>query len=302
MIPLFTLTLACLLSAAVTPASGFLLESTRPIPHVVSIEREPKDPLDNNLNILAAPRQTDEPASTLWRIGTDAVDSTPALTDRDKKDRLYRRRGVLVGGVILFGVDQELLNGLQKIRDESFTTLLDNAEPLGDHYAVLIPAAYYIHSKLLGGGENSFRTARDSTHAALIAAVGTHVLKIVVGRERPRRENGPYQFHPFGADDRSFPSGHTTSAFAMATAVAMNSEHPLVPYVAYTTATLVGLQRIHVDAHWPSDVFFGAAIGHGVANWVVKRNADKKKDILSRLILFPNSADGTLNLAYVFDP
>lgn len=61
----------------------------------------------------------------------------------------------------------------------------------------------------------------------------------------------------------SFPSGHTTSAFAVATVFAtMYRDRPWIPVVAYGAATLVGLSRITENRHWSTDVAVGAALGY----------------------------------------
>jgi membrane-associated phospholipid phosphatase len=58
---------------------------------------------------------------------------------------------------------------------------------------------------------------------------------------------------------QSFPSGHTTTAFALATALAMIYPHARGYFLGL--AILVGLQRILTQAHYPSDVLMGATIG-----------------------------------------
>ena len=61
----------------------------------------------------------------------------------------------------------------------------------------------------------------------------------------------------------SFPSGHTTSAFAVATVFAtMYKDRPWIPVVAYGAATLVGVSRITENRHWTTDVAVGAALGY----------------------------------------
>jgi len=61
----------------------------------------------------------------------------------------------------------------------------------------------------------------------------------------------------------SFPSGHSASAFAFASAVAM--EHKAVGAAALPLAAAVSYSRVHTGVHWPSDVVAGAAIGVGAA-------------------------------------
>jgi hypothetical protein len=89
----------------------------------------------------------------------------------------------------------------------------------------------------------------------------TGVLKAVVGRERPN-----------GADDNSFPSGHASCAFALATVL---SEHNGIGVAvpAYATAGLIAWSRLRRDAHWLSDVLAGGAIGYIVGRTAVRENA-----------------------------
>jgi len=67
-----------------------------------------------------------------------------------------------------------------------------------------------------------------------------------------------------------FPSGHTISAFAVATVIAHRyRQHRWVPFVAYSAAALIGFSRITAQAHFPSDVFLGGALGFAVAQFDV---------------------------------
>lgn len=65
----------------------------------------------------------------------------------------------------------------------------------------------------------------------------------------------------------SFPSGHTSNTFAVATVLALF--YPRRGWVAFIAAALVGYSRIYVGAHWPSDVLFSAFLGVFVAVAVV---------------------------------
>ena len=70
----------------------------------------------------------------------------------------------------------------------------------------------------------------------------------------------------------SFPSGHTTEAFAIATIFARRyRKHRWVPLLAYGAATVIAFSRISLQSHFPSDVFLGAALGYTVARYDVLR-------------------------------
>ena len=111
----------------------------------------------------------------------------------------------------------------------------------------------------------------------ITGAAVQYVLKFVTGRQRPlalSRNQGvgsPVFRGPF-VDLRdaegvklngSFPSGHTTVAFAAATVYAMEyRDKPWVPLFAYSAASLIGFSRITENKHWATDVLAGAALGY----------------------------------------
>ena len=69
-----------------------------------------------------------------------------------------------------------------------------------------------------------------------------------------------------------FPSGHTASAFGVATVIAERyRKHRWVPFAAYGAATLLSLSRLPTRAHFPSDIFIGAAMGYSISHFVVLR-------------------------------
>ncbi len=69
----------------------------------------------------------------------------------------------------------------------------------------------------------------------------------------------------------SFPSGHTIAAFSVATVVARRygAKHRWVPWVAYGVGGIIGFSRVSLQAHFPSDVFLGAALGYAIARFDV---------------------------------
>jgi undecaprenyl-diphosphatase len=71
--------------------------------------------------------------------------------------------------------------------------------------------------------------------------------------------------------DHSFPSGHTASSFAAATV--LSTFYPNAAPLVFTLAGLVGVSRVHLGHHFPSDVTAGALIGVGTGTftaWLLK--------------------------------
>jgi membrane-associated phospholipid phosphatase len=134
---------------------------------------------------------------------------------------------------------------------------------------------------LIAKDDKSVGTAVLASSALLQSGLVVTFLKGMTGRQRPFYANGvdhwsgPVGFFKrfgkgqYGRYD-SFPGGHTATAFALATVVAMQyRKSVLVPILAYTTATGVGLSRMTEKKHWLSSVFVGAVLGHLIGRKVV---------------------------------
>lgn len=97
---------------------------------------------------------------------------------------------------------------------------------------------------------------------ALAYVVVNVVLKPLVCRERPF-DAMDLELIISAPDTWSFPSGHAASAFAGATAILLND--PRTGRVAMVYAAMVGVSRVYLCVHWPTDVIAGAAIGIVIA-------------------------------------
>ena len=134
-----------------------------------------------------------------------------------------------------------------------------------------------------------------ATQSYIASAAMSTLVKMAVGRYRPRsfeqgqEDNLVFRGPGWGTRGSSFPSGHTIAAFSAATVFAQEyRDQPLVPIIAYSAATLVGLSRLTQNAHWATDVFAGAALGYVTGKQVVRnyhryarlRNSQKNKTSL----------------------
>lgn len=114
------------------------------------------------------------------------------------------------------------------------------------------------------------KTRRFGTAMLLGLAVGalfTNVfLKVAIARPRPYADESSI-FHQLWLlvgqnveSDKSFPSGHTTAAFASMTAVFLVGDKR-ISWTAFIFAFLMGLSRIYLCVHYPSDVLGGIIVG-----------------------------------------
>ncbi|HUJ13038.1 MAG TPA: phosphatase PAP2 family protein [Thermoanaerobaculia bacterium] len=130
-----------------------------------------------------------------------------------------------------------------------------------DLAALLAAGGYFKHDDTM---MDAGLDALESSFAA--AGIVTPAIKTVVGRARPIHGLGKHSFHPFDKTYQSFPSGHATNAFAIATAIATRYENNrYVPAIAYTLATSVAIARVHDRVHFASDVLAAGMIGHAIA-------------------------------------
>lgn len=103
--------------------------------------------------------------------------------------------------------------------------------------------------------------------AVCSASLSAFIFKRLLGRVRPNRERagqflGPTLRHANWRE--SFPSSH--SACAVALTVALSRFYPQATPVFWALAIITALLRYVLDAHWPSDVIGGIALGYTVAN------------------------------------
>ncbi|MBV9986253.1 MAG: phosphatase PAP2 family protein [Chitinophagaceae bacterium] len=152
-----------------------------------------------------------------------------------------------------------------------------------------------------------------ATQSYLTAGAVQFVGKFLSGRQRPSYADNytldaEPSFHgPFyklidangNRSNSSFPSGHTTAAFAAATVYSLEyKDKKLVPWISYGVATLIGLSRITENKHWFTDVVAGAALGYLTGVQVVN-NYHRYAKIRSGEIQEEKKGSLSFNVGYV---
>ena len=156
------------------------------------------------------------------------------------------------------------INTVKTINDWNIHDLSRGISHSGVILPVGVPTAMGIYALI----QKDQALLKDAIYigTSVIEALGlTYGLKYTIDRQRPY-EKYPDKIRPIEPEDSpSFPSGHTTAAFSLATSLSITYPKWYVIAPSAIWACGVGLARINQGIHYPSDVLTGAAIGVGCA-------------------------------------
>jgi membrane-associated phospholipid phosphatase len=172
----------------------------------------------------------------------------------------------------------------------------DGAELLGSPGALVVGGSFYAVG-IVARQRSLADIGWHTLEALILSGQTTNLLKGVFGRARPYAADGDARDFDWGSgfgdsDRRSFPSGHTSMAFTLASVLAEETSHRwprahrFVAPVAYATATSVGLARMYHDKHWASDVALGAAIGTLSGRLIVRWAHGRPRNWIDRVVLW----------------
>ncbi|MCP5062744.1 MAG: phosphatase PAP2 family protein [Ignavibacteriae bacterium] len=114
-------------------------------------------------------------------------------------------------------------------------------------------------------------------------------VRMIAGRKRPPFTNDHLDFNGFETNNsfQSFPSGHTTVAFAFSTVLAEYFDTPWARIGFYGMAGLSAAERLLNDKHWFSDVTLGALLGIAGGLHVISEEKNRKKKTRIGLTISP---------------
>lgn len=164
-------------------------------------------------------------------------------------------------------------------------------EQFGQTGAFGVMGVFYV-AGLASDNGRARSVGEDGLIASLISGgIITPVLKFAAGRARPRDTDKTFDLKPFSGNS-SFPSGHSTEAFAVASVISAHYDARWVQVVSYGSAALVGFARIHHQAHFLSDVTAGAIIGTVTGRTVVHRNDEERRRYALTPVVGPHGEPG----------
>ncbi|HOT13528.1 MAG TPA: phosphatase PAP2 family protein [Bacteroidales bacterium] len=168
---------------------------------------------------------------------------------------------LLLSPIVLYSqnIDIDILKDINLNRNKNldgvFRVITDSASTVAYGLAVLLLVIAF-RRKNIDARQRSVYVAVSVTTTAIIATI----LKYSIHRPRP------FITYPFlekvtSGGSPSFPSGHTTDAFAIATAVSLAYPKWYIIIPSYIWAIAVAYSRMCLGVHYPSDVLVGAFIG-----------------------------------------
>lgn len=246
--------------------------------------------VDSSLPIIESTVSIGKPASYFHLLTQTVIDG--ARKPFHLRSKEWVQVGVFsaaLGATLL--LDRPINEEIQKLRANS--GLVRNSSPvitqLGGFTGLAVVGGFGVYG-LIAKDQKMKATVLLASQSFLIAGVSTAGLKMLTGRTRPDFYNhwkGPdYYFNSkptvsgFCPEYNSFPSGHTSTAFSIATIFAKQySNKKWVPVLSYGLASMVGATRVIENRHWASDVLAGAALGYLCGNLVMAnyKRMNKKK-------------------------
>ncbi len=143
--------------------------------------------------------------------------------------------------------------------DPTFKFVTNSVSPIGLGSPLIVTSIGFIQN------DKSLKNKGYYIGATLLtSAVLTTTLKFAIDRDRPFVTYPDIQ-KLTSAGSPSFPSGHTSEAFATATSLSIAFPKWYVIAPSFLWASAAGYSRMHLGVHYPSDVLVGALIGSGSA-------------------------------------
>jgi membrane-associated phospholipid phosphatase len=198
-------------------------------------------------------------ALTAQSLHSEPVDSFPKATSI----HWWQGAAVLGGLSTLLLLDGTVREDAQEHRTPAADRFAESVRHFGQPEVYGSVTAGILTAGLVTHNPRLIRTGTRIAGALAVAGGVSNALKVVAGRGRPDNpflDEDPDDFGLFSGR-ASWPSGHTSMAFAFATALGDELHHPVARYGLLAAATAVGWSRINDNRHWLSDTFFGAMLG-----------------------------------------
>lgn len=148
---------------------------------------------------------------------------------------------------------------IELINNKIKTDFLDKFMVQFTNLGGLVFISLFVFSLVIFGNERIKFMGVQAAMTLFISQTITYILKSLLSRERPY--NILEHLNTFGITlkDYSFPSGHSSASFSVATTIAFNI--PKLSIVVLLIAFIIGVSRIYIGVHYPTDVAAGIILG-----------------------------------------
>lgn len=176
-------------------------------------------------------------------------------------------------------IDDEVRSGVHEFTQDGWDIPLEVGEWYGSGIVSGGLGLGLIAASALNGDDDTRVAGRMVLQSLAYSITITEALKIITGRGRPETGEAKSAFHFFRKDGahHSFPSGHTTAAFALSSTLSRRVGSTPLSIVLYALSTLTAIERIADDRHWFSDTVIGAVIGSAVGIAVVEFEEERER-------------------------
>jgi membrane-associated phospholipid phosphatase len=278
--PLAALSVVALLPVWAQAEQPILRPFAEAADQVQPIDFAPRVDADGFGHGLDQPR--DDGRRTLGRFGANLGRNLIGVVSRDNLAPLLAGAALAGAGSFADASTQRYFGSRRR-----FAALGNFGQQLGEpRNLVPLTAALFVAGR--ASGDTRFRAATyDAAQAFIVNVAWTGALKYATQRGRPD-----------GSSRLSFPSGHTSNAFAWATIADHHYGHK-VGLPALALASLVGVSRLEKNAHHLSDVIAGAALGYVTGRTVARRDGERPARA-SRFSLAPAAPASGAGLGVAF--
>jgi len=192
--------------------------------------------------------------------------------------------------ILVFILLSSFLFGSAQNLDLDLAKSINPRNPNSSYWKITSGSAYFVSpavpvsllvTGLIKNDKELKRKSYEMFGAIFLELAISETMKITINRQRPAEEY-PGEIFPYSnASGKSFPSGHTSLAFASAASLSIQFKKWYVTLPAYAWAATVGYSRIYLGVHYPTDVLAGAAVGIGsayLAHWLNHKLFGAKKN------------------------
>lgn len=199
-------------------------------------------------------------------FGQTKTEEQPKTPEQTKTVTQVKVQAAQVNNFIQRFDDKALISLALERNDDETKKMLFLSNSLG-YVAYSVPVALFID----GVARHDSQMRQNALYVGSSAAITlgfTMLMKTVFKRRRPFVQNLKI-VAVYNAGSTSFPSGHTSTSFAVATALSRSYPKWYVIVPSYLWAGAVGYSRMYLGVHYPSDVFGGALLG-STTSWLLR--------------------------------